>query len=163
MVVLDRIAATSSETGEFRVTRIDLAGDTVWSRSFLYAPVPIPRSQVDSIVQRTAADFYGTVGEVSGITPARWEDLVAEAIYAPPFFPPVDRLGIGMDGTVWVRLRQPDPERSDWLVLDLDGEPIARVELPAGFEWMTANRNTIWGTERDELDVPYIVRYRLTG
>ena len=41
------------------------------------------------------------------------------------------------------------------------GAPLARALLPTGLRVMHITDEHVWGTELDELDVDYIVAYRL--
>jgi hypothetical protein len=41
------------------------------------------------------------------------------------------------------------------------GGPIGRVEVPSAMRLMMAERSMVWGAERNEFDVDYIVRYRM--
>jgi len=50
-----------------------------------------------------------------------------------------------------------------WWVLSPQGDPRAKVALPAEFTLEIAVGDIVWGTVRDDLDVPYIVRMRVTG
>lgn len=50
---------------------------------------------------------------------------------------------------------------SEWWILTIDGEPMARARVPAGLDVRYADEEVLWGTVRDDLDVEYIVRYRL--
>ena len=69
-------------------------------------------------------------------------------------------------GTIWLQRFDPvesaDGERLiEWWVLDGEGAPLARVLTPAGLEVKLITEDMVWGIERDELEVEYIVRYRL--
>ena len=46
-------------------------------------------------------------------------------------------------------------------VLDAQGAPLARALFPADLRVAVIDGDTVWGIEMDELDVQYIVRYRL--
>jgi hypothetical protein len=68
---------------------------------------------------------------------------------------------VGRDGSVWLRGEDRGESTVEWRILSPDGEPYGLVRLPVGFWMFLAERSRAWGTERDELDVPYIVRYRI--
>ena len=51
--------------------------------------------------------------------------------------------------------------RTEWWVLDPEGAPLARTLTPSGVTVRAISSDAVWGVERDELDVEYIVRYRL--
>lgn len=80
-------------------------------------------------------------------------------MYTLEFYPPLRRLVAGRDGTIWLARSPSTATSTEWLVLDGDGEPIGTVEIPRAMRLMIAERSMIWGTERDEFDVDYIVRY----
>ena len=91
---------------------------------------------------------------------------VREALYRPQYLPAVNAIMEAGDGTIW--LRHFDPTTSEggeevyeWWVLDAEGHPLARAVTPARVRLRTILSDVVWGVERDELDVEYIVRYRL--
>jgi hypothetical protein len=163
LLVLDRTSASEPGRAEFRLTRLDLAGDTVYSRRYPYQPVPLPRERVDSAADAIATTLHGFVGERTNTTLAQWSQWVAEAIYAPTHYTPVAQLVAGRDGTVWLALSPTSQGGPDWLVLSEEGEPVATVDTPDGVRVLLAERDALWGVERDELDVNYIVRYRVAA
>lgn len=161
LLLLDRPAAITPAPSEFRLTRLDLNGDTVYSRAYAYDPVALPRERVDSAVEAMGSMLFGFMGERTGTTRSQWEGWVTEAMYVPPFYAPVESVLPGRDGTIWLELSPAVAGEPEWLVLEEDGSPLARVDAPDGLRILLADRSTLWGVETDELDVPYIVRYRL--
>jgi hypothetical protein len=87
---------------------------------------------------------------------------VEDEAYLPRHYPPIRRVLVGVDGTTWIqrmdRLR-PGP----WLALDTNGRPLFQVSLPEGVTLRQASADAVWCTVRDELDVPYLVRWNLGG
>ena len=155
LLVVDRAAWTGSGPATIAVTGIDLAGDTMFARSFPYAPAPLPSDRVDSVVRATTARLRNYS-----------EGDIRAATYRPSHLPPVGGIMTGRDGTIW--LRHFDPTRSEggeevyeWWVLDSEGHPLARAVTPARLRIRTILSDIVWGVERDELDVEHIVRYRL--
>lgn len=155
LLVVDRAAWTGSGPATIGVTGIDWAGDTLFSRSSPYAPVPLASERVDSIVRATTERLRNYS-----------EGDVRAATYRPSHVPPVGGIVAGRDGTIW--LRHFDPARSEggeqvyeWWVMDAEGHPLARAVTPARLRLRTILSDVVWGVERDELDVEYIVRYRL--
>lgn len=161
LLLLERSAASTAEPAEFRLTLLNLEGDTAYSRGYAYAPVPIPRERVDSAVQAISETLHGFIGERTATTLPQWIGWVGEAMYAPPYHTPVERVLPGRDGTVWLSLHPPTPGEPEWLVLDDAGEPLAKVDAPDEMNVMAADRSALWGTEQDALGVEYIVRYGL--
>jgi hypothetical protein len=162
LLVLERWAAEEPGAAEFRLTRLDLAGDTVYSQTYRYTPVPLPRSAVDSEIEgRTAGMQSSPFTRDAGISAAGWRRRVTDAIVAPPFLTPVTELVPGRDGSTWLALNPPAPPGRTWLILAEDGTSIERVMLPEGLQVLGVDLDTVWGAEQDELGVPYIVRYRV--
>ncbi len=155
LLVIDRDAWTGSGPATIGVTRIDLGGDTLFARSFPYTPVPLSSERVDSAVRATTERLRNYS-----------EGDIRAATYRPSHLPPLGGIVVGRDGTIW--LRHYDPTRSEageevyeWWVLDAEGHPLARAVTPARLRLRTITADVVWGVERDELDVEYIVRYRL--
>jgi hypothetical protein len=162
LLILDREVTTEPTRPEFRLTRIDLAGDTTFSLPYAYDPIPVPGERVDSAVDAMAKGLHGFVGERTGTTLSQWQGWVGEAMYRPAHYPPISQLLAGRDGTIWLGVNPPPASGPEWLVLDENGVPLARVGTPSGFRLLLADRAALWGVEQDELGVDYIVRYRLT-
>ncbi len=118
-----------------------------------YDPVPLTAQRYDSVV----GDWVGAGGD---------EAQIREALYRPSHLPAVSNLIAGDDGTIWLQRYDPvvvetGELMSEWWVLDSEGSPLGRALTPEGLEVKLVTDGTLWGIERDELDVEYIVRYRL--
>lgn len=160
VVRADRSAALSADRATFTVTAWTFAGDTLFSRDFSYSPIPLEEALVDSVVEARAASVTGS--RLPGApTPARAAAWARNTLYAPRYHPPVSNMVIGRDGSVWLRGEDLGESTVAWRILSAAGEPLGFVRLPVGFWMILADRYRAWGTERDELDVPYIVRYRI--
>ncbi len=83
---------------------------------------------------------------------------VEAEVYLPAHYPPVRGIRLGHDGTVWIATAD-GLDEGPWLVLDARGEALFRVDVPEGVTVRAVSGATIWATERDALDVPYLVRY----
>lgn len=156
-VVVDR-AVRPEGPATFRVARVRLSGDTVFSREFPYDPVPIDPALPDSLIAAWAEGFrdHPFPGAPEPAEAAEW---ARADLYLPPHHPPVGAVVVGTDGTIWLERERVGEGARAWLVLDADGIPLGRVAFPAGFRLHAATRDRAWGVEHDELDVPYIVRY----
>jgi hypothetical protein len=156
-VRIDRKAAGNDQPTTFRVTKLTLEGDTVFSREFAYVPQRLEDALVDSIIHSIGESFE-LRSSPRAPTPARAEIMARDALYRPAFHPPVTALVFGKDGTLWLRREMLGETTVDWMILSHQGNPIGIVALPSGLQVRVANRGTVWGWETDELDVPYIVR-----
>lgn len=161
LVVVERDAPRTSEEAAFRVTAITPDGDTAWRRTLPVDPLPLPRSEVDSIREERVETVYG-FAERMGVTLREIRTQVEEQLYAPPFRPPVASGFLSPDGSVWLRMTVPPGEEVDrWWTLDRNGEPVATLELPDHLSLRSVEGDRGWAVETDEFDVPYVVRLRI--
>jgi hypothetical protein len=158
LVVVDRPAAGRSDATHFRVVRYRSPGQVAFDRRLPYRPREFPAAVRDSLREK----MVGILVE-SGFARGRGraETLVDDSIPIPPFQPPVSHVAAGRDGTTWLRREHAGGGTVRWLVLDAAGNPLAEAAAPAGLVILEARRDTVWGVEHDELDVPYVVRYRV--
>ncbi len=66
-------------------------------------------------------------------------------------------------GRIWVQEFVPvfEERAAQWYVIDGSGAFVARVVAPKGFDPRAFTRDEVWGIRLDELDVPYVERYRV--
>lgn len=150
LVLVDRPVAEEAVPATFRLTRVtvDAEADTVFSVEVPYEPVPVPAAHVDSVL---APLLDGPLSE----------DRVREALFLPETYPPVSHVVAGTDGTVWVAREERPGRPVAWQVYGPDGSLLARLEAPPGLIVHQVDRTGLWGVVTDELDVPYVVRYRV--
>ena len=89
-------------------------------------------------------------------------DEIARALYVPKYRAPVTEALAGDDGTLWLRWEaatSPDL----YSVLGVDGRIVAHVHASSRVRLRWVSGTTAWGEERDEDDVPTLVRYRVTS
>lgn len=158
VVHVEREAADSREDARFTLIKLSFAGDTIFSREVAYEPIPVQPAEVDSLL----ADRAVSVAEwrPMNVTEGRARAWAEETFYEPSFRTPVEDLVVGRDGSIWIK-ETTLAETARWLVFDGGGGPVGRVELPTAFELMEADGERLWGMETDELDVPYLVRFRI--
>ncbi len=130
----------------YAVRLMDERGRQLYARRFPFTRVPVPKHTVDSLVDVMTKRFQGYAG-------------IREAIPVPPSYPPVTRLLVANDGSVWLRGRD-DPAGATWTVLDPKGDLTATVREPARTRFVEIDGG-VWAIERDEGDVESIVRYRV--
>jgi len=140
-----------------RVTTLEASGDTAYSREYSVEAEPLTDAQWDARIREALAGVdrpdrpYG-VPEVEA------------ASARPEHWPAATRVVQGLDLTTWVALADlPWRETRDWAVIDPEGVPRFRVTLPRDFNLFTAEGDLLLGVWQDELDVPYVQRYRLEG
>lgn len=137
---------------QYRITSIRHTGDTIFSRLFAFDP-----QRISGEVKTALALEWGQIAEES----QRVRDALEKAYAARPYLPPVSDLRVGLDGGVWVARERVPGRPIQWEVLNPLGEPVFRVELPAGAFLWSSSSDLIWTEEKDDLGVPFIVRYRL--
>lgn len=108
-----------------------------------------------------------------GVPPAGVDQLLQNASFGE-YFPVMNQVLGGADGTVWVqRVRTPDEiaesgdldlqdmGSNEWEVFDAEGRYLGVLAFPPRFGLMRVGGDAFWGVQRDELDVASVVRYRL--
>lgn len=154
-VVVRRPVAGSNREATFGVARIDASGDTVFRVEFRYRPSPVD----DEYVAWVVGQMPRTPGQSIGA------DQLERALRSvlPTFHPPVSQVRPGEDGSTWLRREHRGGETSRWLVIGRDGEALGHVDLPrsARIAWTGGERIIV--IEQDQLNVPWLVRYRLRG
>ncbi len=134
-----------SESSHYSATVFRPTGDTVFSVRVPYQPIPMPDHVQDVILGDLAGERF-TVDEMR------------EAAYLPSEYPPVSTALIGQNGRIWIgREAIPDAPLS-WDVLSPEGERLARVATPVGFDLKAVAEDHFWGLVHDGFDVPYVVR-----
>ena len=150
-VIVDRRSWTGSGHAEFKVTKVDARGDTLFHRRIAYEPLPVPASYFDKEI---ASDNSSTV-----IVDRREFAEALRAFYERRrYFPPVTSLLVAANDATW--LAGP-PERGErrWLVLDPSGSPTGSFRLPADSYIRFATETECWVHEPGDFDIPYLVRY----
>lgn len=148
------ISGEGDERVDIRFLRFTPDGDTVAMGELRLPPRPIPPVAADSALDVQAGRLAGVLGSEER---ARRE--LGDRISLPEYYPPIRSLVVGKEGRTWLALEGADETR--WLVLDLSFEPLAVAEVPPRFEPGVVDGEMLWGIERNEFDVPQVVRYRV--
>jgi hypothetical protein len=141
----------------FRVIKLSLYGDTVFTKSFPYRP----RALDHALIVEKVEQMMG-VGSENGrkvtIEPADLEN----AMYRPHHLPAVSRAVIGRDGSIWLqREDSPGALESTWQVLSPSGESLATLRLPRAERLLEVSADRLWTAALDENDVPFVKWYRI--
>ncbi len=167
VLAVERRAWTGDGEAIVSVTGIGFTGDTLFASRIPYTPTPLPSARVDSVVRATGERMHPSMSRREpGLAIGTLEEDIRRAIYAPAYLPAVAEVAVAEDGNIWLRRFDPfvsetGEQMNEWWVLDPAGNPLARSLTPAGLRVMLIRDDAVWGIERDELDVEYIVRHRL--
>lgn len=154
--------ATTPDAGTITVSRIGLTNDTVYSRVLNYQPQPFTAAQLDSAALRGARGPMMLSGPAQAAPAPELVSVMRTALRFPEFSLPVRTSWIAQDESVWLQREEPGTN-ARWIVLGPDGTLRGEVQLPAGSRPLWNRGDTLWVSEPDELDVPWLVRYRIAG
>jgi hypothetical protein len=151
----------------FTVTRLDLASDTVYSRRIHYRPESYTVEKLDSIADAAARVPGGGVylASVGPPAPEPFADpltvrAIREKMNFPEFQSTITSAWVAQDEGLWLR-RVANGDIARWVILDAEGLPRGGLTLPANSRIVWSRGDSFWAVELDELDVPWLVRYRL--
>jgi hypothetical protein len=90
-------------------------------------------------------------------------DLARNTYPVPETYPPVSAAAPSSDGGLWLAAWPNADESRRWYILDSQGRLVAQTQTPARVTVRFILDGKAWGVERDELDVPFVVRYRVSS
>jgi hypothetical protein len=143
-----------SPTAELRLVRYTPAGDTLAAGEIVLPRPPVPPELADSLFEAAVSRLARPLGSE---TEARAE--VSAVLRVPSYQPPVHDVMVGLDGGVWLALSGRPEGR--WIMFDAEMEAVGVVAFPPDFSLEAADGDEVWGVERDALDVPRVLRYRV--
>ena len=135
--------------GSYRVSVFRPTGDTISSRTYSYTPVRIPKAVADSVIARR-------IGRQTGQAAEMWRSAKLPANY-----PPLARVLLGRDETVWVERYSIAGDR-EWLMLDARGNVAGRLVLSRNVVLQAVSREMLWATGTDSDGLQHIIRYRVS-
>jgi hypothetical protein len=151
MAIPDR-PFTEVAGASIRLSVLGASGDTIYSREYPVDVEPLTDEQWEERIQQALARPQRRYGRRE----------LEEASRRPAHWPSASQVVLGSDLSVWIALASlPWRSEREWVALDLNGEPLFKVVLPKSFSLTTARGDLLWGVWTDELDVPYVRRYRL--
>jgi len=155
--VIELPESTDPHSDLVRATAFDADGRRLYSRTYA-----VPRS---SISRRTADSVYAAAAQSlvrpGFMTLREAENAVREKMTVPSTYPPVTAAVAASDGSLWLGLRPRRDQTRMWWVIGADGSITAQVPTRSGVGVRAVEGSTVWAVERDELDVPYITKYRI--
>jgi hypothetical protein len=79
----------------------------------------------------------------------------------PEFKSPLEYPWLAQDESIWLRLSHANHATALWLIMDAGGRPRGLLELPSNLRIVWSRGDTFWAVEPDELEVPWVVRFRI--
>ena len=146
----------SSDSGILEATRLAQAGDTIYQTRLRYEAQPVDPAYLDSVAAARVRGMRLPPAESVRVAAA-----ARSALEMPPHHPPVRFVELGSDGSVWMLLDQAGAISNRWVVLTGNGQPWGTLDLEPGVELRRRDEANVWLVERDDFDVPWLVRYRL--
>lgn len=137
----------------YRVTLVRRGGDTIYSVFHSVTPIPLEGEVL--------AEYLGQLGD--WLSPEQ-RRIAEDAFDGFPHLPPANRLLVDAERRSWVsrEVVLGDPIR--WDVLDPnDGSLLFWVTLPPNARVLWADGTSVWVSERETLDEPQFVRYRIAA
>ena len=167
-IVVEMPLAKDAAAGYVIITRFGLEGDTVFRREYRYDPVAWTDADLDALAAR-ASTGAGTfsASPAGGSQGAQEPDPAAQrALRAAMSFPehrlPLINAEQDADGRLWLGRDEPEGSTTRrWVMLDADAMPIGVLELPVRSRMLWSSGDFAWIEVSDELDVPWLVRYRI--
>lgn len=151
IALLDRPEADSPGEAHYTVTQVDAQADTLLHRAIPYEPEPVDHDRVHEALLRSFASTFDAPEEVL-------EEKVTE-IELPDFAPSTQGIRANEDGTVWVQIWTMPEMPQEWHVLDGEGVPRGRIELPLESEVLRVEGDDLLVTEPTG-ETLELVRYR---
>jgi hypothetical protein len=159
------LRANYGRAGQPSFTLIQLGGlgDTLFTRSYSFRSVSLPRRIADSALT-TVAGMYAEMGKYLSETAARaMSEALRDQMRVPPYYPPFNSLLLSDDGTCMVGIPASPGVPARFMLIDSIGNEIGRGELPERMTPMVATRTRLWGVVLDADDLPSVVRYRIVN
>jgi hypothetical protein len=154
---IDRRVAAAAGNGTFTIARTGSRGDTLSRRSYSYTPKPFTREVLDTIIARRVNSLMRYGNRDAGALEAAFRAV----LHAPAFLPPIVAARAGDDGVLWLQREDLGGPSAHWLLIAPDGKLIGTLDIPRNIAVRWSSGDIVWAVLTDELEVPWLVRYRL--
>lgn len=164
--VVVRATLPDATGGGVSMTRVAASGDTVGRTEVAYEAGRWTDAELDSVAALSART--GGVVMMGGGQPPppdNWQEIAARLRAEMDF--PAYRVGLDYSWSArdgWLLLRFSEGEAASmatFVVVDAAGGIAGRFDVPKGVRPLWTDGTTLWVSEPDELDVPWLVRYRM--
>ena len=149
--VVQRPAPQEGNDATFTTHAIRANGDTIWTKTFKYAPRRAANDSDSAIVSLTK------VLERAGHNSAS----IRSALFVPEYLPPITGGFAGLDGSLWLR-REGVGSSVGYVVINAQGRLVAALTVASNLKLVAATSSYVWAVHLDRDDVPVVTRYRIT-
>jgi hypothetical protein len=128
-------------------------GDTLGRITRAVTPLAVTAAERDAAIARIKKSFE------------QFPDASLDFSKIPKVKPPLMALDLDDRGNLWVRRTIADTTKATYDVFDATGKQIATADLPwrlSTYFRLVFRGDTVYGVTRDEDDVPYVVRGRIS-
>jgi hypothetical protein len=158
--VVDRSVPPAGTPAVISVLRRSAASDTVYSQRLVYEPKQWTDERLRAMMEVSLRLWSNRVGP--GADTAAAASAIREAMSLPPFQPPVSSIRVGEDEVLWLAREESSSVAPEWIMLSPTGDPIGVASGPLRSTLYSSYGPVVWGTILDDVDVPWLVRFRLT-
>jgi hypothetical protein len=162
VAVSDRqIFVSDRHSPEIRV--YDAGGDLRRILRLSLVPTPLHVDDWNILIDEYLNDrarMTGGEGRLARAEVARQRDVL-NALQQPSTMPFFDMIIVNDSNAIWLRRVAVNTESQRWIKIDGHGSVAASALVPARLIVREINDDWVLGLERDDLDVEYVVRYRL--
>lgn len=154
IVIVDRRAdATNASQPKITITRKGVPNSPSFTLEIPNEPVPLTAARIEEFVQLGQGVIPSSVISSSDLT----------AAYANfDHIPSVSGLALGTDGSIWIAREDLGPAYPrKWEIFDEGGTACGSLYLAQEDVVVWADYSELWVTSTDELDVPFLIKYRL--
>ena len=155
--VIDFPESRDQRSDPVRATVFGADGRRLYSRTYAAPATRISKRTADSVYAAAAESLV----RPGFMTLREAEKAVREKMTIPATYPPVTAAVAASDGSLWLGLRARSDGTRIWWVISREGNITAQLRTPSGVQVRAVQGSTVWAAERDELDVPYITKYRV--
>jgi hypothetical protein len=164
VVLVDRRVAVSRDSSTWRLRRIEAGGRVALDMEVCHHPVAIPEADLRDTVGRRVT-MLADAAWPAGTPEAEQARIIARSMSLPAFWPPVDRVVVAADGSMFLRREVRQGALAVWEIRAPTGALDGAILLAAE-RWIVATEgggpgDALWIERADERGVPIFERSRL--
>lgn len=156
LVAVERPVAESRSGATYRLLVVRPDGTTGCDVRVPYTPV-----SASGWKERRLREMEAFMRESTGTVDRDLMASLGDAWADRAFYPPVSEVVGGADGTIWIRREDTGADSVSWQVFNERCRLVGTLRSEAILEVRWASLDELWGVERNDLDVPFVVGMRV--